>query len=126
MEGVKVISESVKVITETQNVVWGNIVCFAIPLLLIIALAIFVFVNHIELRQESFVVGLVAIVGLLIGYCIRDNVIETEVVVDEYPVYWVSVSDDVAFNDFDAKYEILERDGSQLLVRERDGQTISD
>lgn len=70
-------------------------------------------------RDKEYVFG--ALVGLLIGTCVGFlvSVVVGIAVVEYYPTYKVTISDEVSMNEFMGKYEILNQDGKIYTIKER-------
>ena len=65
--------------------------------------------------------GLGAMVGLLIGMVagLLVGVVVGIAEIEYYPIYKVTISDEVSMNEFMNKYEILNQDGKIYTVKER-------
>lgn len=120
MEGVRIIDTVVNTITVTHNLALGYVVAFLISVGLLLGTAAFMYYRGHELTFIKFVIlSFVAIGGLALGLSIADAFIFKEVPIGTETTYTVVVSDDVRFNEFYNKYEILDQNGSTFTVRER-------
>ena len=72
-------------------------------------------VNHPTIQNILLTMVTIAIVGF--GICLVCASIKTNKIVDTK--YQVIVSDDVNFNEFQEKYEIIEQNGKIYTVREK-------
>lgn len=63
------------------------------------------------------VIVLCLIAGTFIGAAVG---IINERTIGEYPIYKITVSEDVNFTEFNDAYEILEQDGKIYTIKERD------
>lgn len=126
MEGVKIIDTVANTITETQNVFLGSIVSFLIAAGFMIITVAVIYHNCYELTlAKALIVIAITGLGMIVGGLFSDKFVVDEIVVDTEVLYTVVVSDDVRFNEFYNKYEILGQDGSTFTVRERSSDTVA-
>lgn len=88
-------------------------------LVLALVLAICILTAKILFDKESF--GLAALVSILIviGFGGAVSVASSSEYIEEYTQYKVTIDDTVKVIDFDAKYEIIDREGQIYTLIER-------
>ena len=100
------------------------IICIAVPLVFVIYAIVQVVKNykHWSYILENTFTGIVF--GLLIGILFVVFSEKTEIAYDRNNIesykYQVVISDEVKFNEFNKKYEIIEQDGSIYTIQEKD------
>ena len=117
MSGVEILNQTT--VYETDMHWWILILCASIGLLIGLAISIY---NWVQYGFEaSFILLTVAVtvVGAWIGFLF---VFLTEHKTDtvDYIEYKVTISDEVNFNNFSDKYEILDQEGKIYTVKERE------
>lgn len=70
---------------------------------------------------EWFMLAIIigAVLGLFIGSCVHDC---TKEPVEYETRYKVLISDDIKFNDFNARYEVISQEGEIFTIREREAE----
>ena len=112
MDGVFVLNSTVEYTVDVLQVgVWAFI--FAI------ILTFSVYLIFCSLHESNLFFTIFGIMSLLIGVISCSNKIHKAEIADEHFVYEVTISDDVKFNEFDEKYEIIDKRGKIYVVRDR-------
>lgn len=120
MNGVEILNTVVNDIDVVQNLNFVYFICIGITILCTAISVIIIFVKELYLRNKpgiTLILSLSPIWGLILGGVIAINLEDTRVIGQEY-VYEMSVSDEVSFNEFTKKYEIISRNGDVYTVRE--------
>lgn len=120
MEGVNILSE--KIIYQVD--VWWPAFFITAFTVMLICLLIGGFYDYKHTKKFDVTCCCEgAIIGIVVGICVGFAGIlpltahETDQI--DYKIYTITVSDDVNFNEFQEKYEIIEQEGSIYTVKER-------
>lgn len=119
MTGVEILSESTGgyVIYVFQLILWFLVMAAVSILLIFMVWEVFDEFLSISPTVEEWVACIIIILcGLVtvVGY------IDGRIFDKPYKTYQVTISDEVSFNDFNAKYEVIKADDKIYTVRERE------
>lgn len=107
LEGVEILSTCIQYIKAFNFNLFFGIVMVA----LITGIMCFIIMGE----HEAIVLCLIS--GIFIGSAVGTVNART---IGEYPIYKVTVSEDVNFTEFNNKYEVLSQDGKIYTIKERD------
>lgn len=120
MNGIEIIEETTNIITETHNAWAAAGVAFLIAIaFLIVAVAIVYYQVSDPGVGCVVIVWVVTVVGAIVGCSVAQTYVIKEVPIGTETIYEVSISDDVRFNEFVQKYEIIEWKDFTVVVKER-------
>ena len=117
MNGVEILNQTT--VYETDVYWWILILCTSIGLLIGLIISIYNWVQYGFDAPFILLTVVLTVVGAWIGVlfmCLTEYKTDTV----DYIEYKVTISDEVNFNNFSDKYEILDQEGKIYTVKERE------